>query len=43
MEMPKEKIEERLNIVKEIAASFRPNTNIDTVIRHYESILKEIK
>ena len=42
--MTKEKfIQSRIDTLKEIQKEFRNNTNIDTAISHYESILKEIK
>ena len=34
-------IHEKLDAINEIFCDFRPNTSIDTIIRHYEAILKE--
>lgn len=39
----KEFIQSRIDTLNEIQKEFRNNTNIDTAISHYKSILKEIK
>lgn len=36
-------IQSRIDTLKEIQKEFRNNTNIDTAIKQYEAILKEIK
>lgn len=36
-------IQSRIDTLNEIQKEFRNNTNIDTVISHYEAVLKEIK
>lgn len=42
MKTRKEILEEKVVFLKDIASTFRPNTNIESVIRHYEDVLKEI-
>ncbi len=42
MTMTKEQILHCLSVLKEVQRGFRMNTNIDTAIRHYESVLKEM-
>lgn len=42
MKARKEILEEKVALLKDIASNFRPNTNIESVIRYYEDVLKEI-
>lgn len=37
------RVETRLRVAREIAEDFRGNTSLDTIIRDYESRIKEIE
>lgn len=41
--MTKDKMIEALAWLKEVNKEFRPNTNLDTIIREYESRIKELE